>query len=261
MIKVTLMLKHITLFFYIILFPTLALAQNSNNPYLNALPNWQNVLTNYVDGQGRTDFKALAKNPADLNAFVSAIEKVSPQTHAELFTNRAQVLAYHVNAYNALAMHGIIDRGIPKNISSLRKRASFFRFRKITIGGKKTNLYHYENKIIRPLDEPRTHFALNCMVRDCPRLPQQAFTEGNLEQMLQSVSVEFFNKDKHLTIDNNKKTVRVSKIMDFYTKDFVASGKSDDLIGYINLFRNNKIPADYRVKYMKYDWTVNQQPS
>ncbi len=254
------MLKRFTLLICIIFVPALAAAQNSANPYLDALPNWQNVLTKYVDEQGRTNFKGIAEDPVDLNAFVSAIGKVSPDTHAELFTNRAQILSYHVNAYNALAMFGIIDRGIPNNLSSLRKKASFFRFRKVTIGGKKTNLFHYENKIIRPLDEPRMHFALNCMVKDCPRLPQQAFTENNFEQLLQSVSVEFFNKDKHLTIDSNNKTVEVSKIMDFYTKDFVSSGKANDLIGYINLFSNSKIPAEYTVKYKKYDWTVNVQP-
>lgn len=259
MTQVTHMIKRLFLFLCIFFFSTLAVAQS--NPYLDALPNWQKVLTNFVDDQGRVNFKGLASNPADLITFVAATQQVSPQTHPGLFASRAQTLAYHINAYNAQAMYGILDRDIPKDISGLAKQASFFRFRGILLGGKKTNLYHYENKVIRPLDEPRLHFALNCMVRDCPRLPRQAFTEANLEQMLDSVSVEFLNKDKYVLVDQNKKTVWVSKIMDFYTKDFVPSGKADDLIGYINLYRNNKIPADYRVKYKKYDWTVNQQPS
>ena len=98
------------------------------------------------------------------------------------------------------------------------------------------------------------------MVRDCPRLPQQVFTEENLENMLQSLSLEFLNTEKHVEVDDDKKTVNVSAILDFYTKDFVESGKRNDLIGYINLFRTEKIPDDYKVKYMKYDWTVNIQP-
>lgn len=259
-----LMFKHLTLFFFIIFFSTLAVAQDvgkSANPYLDALPNWQNVLTRHVDDQGRVNFWGIVDDPDDLLAFVWSIQQVSPQTHKELFASREQILAYHINAYNALAMYGVLERGIPKNFSSLAKRASFFRFREVIIGGDKTNLYHYENKIIRPLDEPRTHFALNCMVKDCPRLPRRAFTEKNLEEMLQSASIEFLNKEKYVVLDQDKKVVQVSKIMDFYTKDFVASGKANDLIGYINLFRSNKIPADYSVKYKKYDWTINQQPS
>ena len=257
------MFKYLIAFFCYTLFSISISAQDVTeeaNPYLNELPKWQNVLTQYVDEQGRTDFHGVAKNPGDLNAFVEAIGQVSPDTHKDLFTTREQVIAYHINAYNALAMHGIVERKIPKGFSSFLKRASFFRYRKVLIGGKKTNLYHYENRVIRPLDEPRTHFALNCMVRDCPRLPQQVFTEENLEGMLQSLSVEFLNKDKHVELDDDKKTVKVSAILDFYTKDFVSSGKRNDLLNYINPFRTNKIPADYKVKYMKYDWTVNIQP-
>ena len=195
------MLKRFTFFLFIFFFSSIALAQGVNNPYLNALPNWQNVLTKHVDDQGRINFWGVVDDPDDLIAFVSAIQQVSPETHKELFTNREQILSYHVNAYNALAMYGVLDRGIPKNFSSLRKRASFFRFRKVIIGGKKTNLYHYENKVIRPYCEPRMHFALNCMVKDCPRLPKQAFTEQNLEEMLQASSVEFLNREKYVALD------------------------------------------------------------
>lgn len=258
------MFKFIFSTFVFTFFSTIALAEESNNipnPYLDSLSNWQNVLINYVDEEGRTDFQGVANNPADLDAFIMAIGKVSPATHKELFTTRKQILAYHMNSYNALAMHGVIERGIPKGFSSFFKRASFFRYRKVIIGGKKTNLYHYENRVIRPLDEPRTHFALNCMVRDCPRLPKQVFTEENLEEMLQSLSIEFLNSEKHVEVDLTNKTVWVSAILDFYTKDFVRSGKANDLIYYINLFRIEEIPADYQVKFMEYDWTVNISPS
>lgn len=238
----------------------LAYSADSSNPYLAALPQWADTLQNYVDQQGRIDFYALAKQPASLAAFVEAIAAVSPASHPGLFPNRAAVLAYHANAYNALAMQGVLERDIPKNFSSLVKRASFFKFRSVVIGGKKTNLYDYENKVIRPLGEARMHFVLNCMVRDCPRLPQQTFQAETLEQDLQAASVEFFNKDKHIRVDPAQQKVYLSGIMKFYTKDYVASGKNQDLIAYVNQFTNTPIPEEYRVKFIKYDWTVNQQP-
>ena len=49
--------------------------------------------------------------------------------------------------------------------------------------------------------------------------------------------------------------------MKFYTKDYVESGKKQDLIAYVNQFRDEKIPEDYKVKFIKYDWTINQQPA
>ncbi|MBX2848043.1 MAG: DUF547 domain-containing protein [Acidiferrobacterales bacterium] len=237
---------------------TNALAQQ--NPYLDALPAWQTTLTKFVDEQGRTDFRALANDHAELSTFLAAIEQVSPKSHPALFPTKADILAYHINTYNALAMWGVIEREIPDNFSTLWKRASFFKFRKVRIGGKKTNLYDYENKVIRKLNEPRIHFVLNCMVKDCPRLPQTIFTAQDLEQQLQDASIEFFNKDLHIQIDEAAEEVALSGIMKFYTKDYVASGKKQDLIPYVNQYREDKIPLDYKVSFIDYDWTVNQQP-
>ena len=238
-----------------------ASAQQSTdgNPYLNQMPQWQKVLEQYVDEEGRVDFINLSKNTTELDAFVDAIALVSPANNPELFDTQSKVLAYHANAYNALAMKGVIDRNIPKNFSSLVKRASFFKFRKVTIGGKKTDLYNYENKVIRPLGEARMHFVLNCMVKDCPRLPRTPFIAERLEQDLQSAAVEFFNKEKHIQIDHEKQELRLSGIMKFYTKDYVASGKKQDLLEYVNQFREVNVPNNYKVKFIKYDWTINQQ--
>lgn len=233
----------------------------AENPYNNAFPAWQNILAKHVDAEGRIDFVSLKNQSDDLEKFVKAIEQVSPEANPDLFPSKNEVIAYHVNAYNALAMWGVLERDIPKNFSSLLKRASFFKFRKVVIGGKTTNLLDYETKVIRPLGEARTHFALNCMVKDCPRLPQTAFNAATLDQELEAASREFFAKDKHILIKSDKKEVHLSGIMKFYTKDYVPSGKKQDLVAYVNQFRDDKIPEEYKVKFIKYDWTINQQPA
>ena len=228
--------------------------------YQKAVQSWNKVLQQYVDNQGRTDFITLAKSPQDLKFYVDFVARVSPTTHPELFKTKELILAYHINTYNALAMYGVLDRGIPKAFDGFFKRASFFKFRKIIIGGKKTSLYDYENKVIRPLNEPRAHFALNCMVKDCPRLPQRAFVAEKLDEDLNKLTYEFFSKPKHLRRDQKKKTVYVSAILDFYTKDFVPSGKASDLGQYINQYVTDPIPDSFRIKFIDYDWTINQQP-
>lgn len=233
---------------------------HAESQYAEALSAWHRTLTRFVDEQGRVNFVELADDLDDLRSFVQFVEANSPSSNPSLFPTREHVLAYHINAYNALAMMGVIERGIPKNFSSFFKRASFFKFRKIVIGGKKTNLYDYENKVIRPLDEPRLHFALNCMVRDCPRLPMKPFTADELEQQLESVTLEFFSKPKHITIDSEKRVLRVSSILDFYTKDFVASGKRKDLGQYIDPYVTEDVSSGYKIQYIDYDWTINQQP-
>ena len=224
------------------------------------LEHWNYVLQNYVDDEGRTDFRALANDRQALDQYVEFVANISPKNNPELFQNTDHVLAYHINTYNALAMHGVIERGIPEGFNSFFKRASFFKFHKVMIGGETTSLYDYENKVIRPLGEARVHFVLNCMVRDCPRLPREPFLADTLETQLESASREFFSKDKHIRIDHDKKQLWLSEILDFYTEDFVGKNRSQLLIDYVNDFIDEPVPEDYRVKFIDYDWTINQQP-
>ena len=241
----------------IVAYPVMAA---NHDEYQAALAGWSRTLQNFVDEQGRTDFKALASNTDDLRRFVDFIETTSPASHPQLFATADEALAYHINAYNALAMYGVISEEIPKDFDGFFKRLRFFKLRSVVIGGRKTSLYDYENKVIRPLEEPRVHFALNCMVRDCPRLPQQPFLADMLEQQLETAAMEFFAKEKHIRIDAEKRILYVSKILDFYTEDFVSSGNARDLAEYVNQYAKMAIPEGYRVKFINYDWTINQQP-
>ena len=249
------------LFFW---FTTITLMATANlaqaNAYTTALPAWAETLERFVDEDGRINFIELAKDTSRLDEFVEAVGQVSPENNPELFSTSSEVLAYHINSYNALAMKGVIERDIPKNFSSLLKRASFFKFRGVTIGTKRTNLYDYENKVIRPLGEARVHFVLNCMVVDCPRLPNTVFTADNLEQDLQAATVEFFNNQKYIQVNDDKKQAWLSRLMKFYTKDYVPTGDKQALISYVNQYREQAIPQAYKVKFLDYDWTINQQP-
>ena len=232
----------------------------TSDDYESAVAAWARVLKQYVDAEGRTDFIALAENTAELKHYVDVVAEYGPDSNPADFADRNAVLAYHANTYNALAMYGVIEEGIPDGFNSFFKRAGFFKFRDVRIDGRDTNLYDYENRVIRPLDEPRMHFALNCMVRDCPRLPMRPFSVAELDAELEAATWEFFRKPLHLRIDHDKQRVYVSAILDFYTKDFVPSGRSRDLGDYINRYRDEPLPADYKIRFIKYDWTINQQP-
>ena len=232
----------------------------AESAYEQAIESWGKVLREFVDEQGRTDFKRLATQREDLDFVVSVIADFGPNSNPAFFDTQEKVLAYHINSYNVLAMHGVIEEGIPKAFNSFFKRAGFFRFRKVRLDGDTTNLYDYENKVIRKFNEPRIHFALNCMVKDCPRLPREPFREDRLETQLESAAREFFDKDTHFFRNVAKSEVWVSEILDFYTEDFAPSGKANDLIPFINHYVDDKIPPGWRVKFIDYDWTINQQP-
>jgi len=250
------MLKHVLIVLCLLASHTGLAADD----YAAALRDWAVVLDKFVDDQGRVAFAELANDRHDLDQFVGYLARINPANAPHEFDTSEKVMAYHINAYNALAMHGVIEKGIPTDFDSFFRRAGFFKFRKVIVGGQKTSLYDYENKVIRPLGEPRVHFALNCMVRDCPRLPRKPFVADELDRQLQAATLYFFGNDKHLRIENDKREVLVSEILRFYTEDFIQSNKQQDLIEYINQYRADVIPADYKVRFIPYDWTINNQP-
>jgi hypothetical protein len=218
---------------------------------------WARVLDVYVDEQGRVDFHRLAASPAELTAYVDYIAAVSPRSTPDVFATADARLAHYLNSYNALAMYNVIDTGIPRSLAGFFRKFKFFYWRKSNVGGEKISLYSYENDVIRPLGDARVHFALNCMAVACPRLPQVPFTAKSVQRQLDAAARRFFTEARHIRVDHARRTVAVSEILDFYTDDFLA--KDPSLIAYINRYRDDRIPEDYAVEFIDYDWTVNSQ--
>ena len=217
---------------------------------------WARVLERFVDDAGRVDFAGMARDRADLDRFVAWVYAVSPASTPRRFPTREHALAYHLNAYNALAMYNVLERGIPQSLAGLEK-VDFFVLRKLTVGGIALSLHAYENEVIRPLGEERVHFALNCMVRGCPRLPRVPFHAENLDESLAAEARRFIGEPRNVRVDPARRAVHLSGIFDLYTEDFLAVAPS--LIAYINRHRAERIPEDYKVFFNPYDWTVNRQ--
>jgi hypothetical protein len=217
---------------------------------------WTKVLTRYVDDAGRIDFDALRQNHVDLDRVVAFIAAVDPDSQPQRFPDKHSRLAFYINAYNALAMYGVVQVGVPESLSGLTK-FTFFYLRTFTIGGKSISLYTFENDVIRPLGEERIHFALNCMVVSCPRLPRVAFSATKLDAQLDAAARAFIGETRNVYLDPGKREVWLSAIFDFYTADFLAHAPS--LIAYVNLYRAAQVPADFKVRFLEYHWTVNHR--
>jgi len=137
------------------------------------------------------------------------------------------------------------------------RKFTFFYLRTFTVGGRSISLYNFENDVIRPLGEQRVHFALNCMVVSCPRLPRTAFSANMLDRQLDAAARAFIGEDRNVRADAAKREIWLSAIFDFYTKDFLAHAPS--LVAYVNRYRVGKLPPDLTVRFLDYDWTVNER--
>src|SRR4029450_9257343 len=143
--------------------------------------------------RGPIDFRAVAADPADLDAFVGWIATVSPERDRARFPTAADRLAYYLNAHHAPAMYAVLPSGrLPKD------RIRFFLLTGLDVGRRPTSLYTLENDVIRPLGEPRVQLALNCMVRSCPRLPRQPFEAAQLDAQLDRAARQFLNEERNV---------------------------------------------------------------
>lgn len=77
---------------------------------------------------------------------------------------------------------------------------------------------------------------------------------------------EFVGEKRNVDVDNASKTVTLSKIFDWFSKDFVryekAKGNPDgSRIDYVNRYRGSlpKVPRGYAIKFFEYDKGVNRQ--
>ena len=215
-----------------------------------AVVGYARVLQRFVTDQGEVDFSALRDDRADLDRYVAFVAK----TPATSFTNADDRLAHYINSYNALSMYNVIDSGIPTTHAGLNK-VRFFVLKKFLVGGEATSLYRYENDVIRKLNEPRIHFALNCSAVSCPVLPRVPFEGNKLEAQLQDETLKFFARAENLKLDAATKTVFVNAILRFYSEDFVP-GHGPNLIAYINRYLPEKMPEDYALRFIDYDWTI-----
>lgn len=222
---------------------------------LDPATSWSKVLEAYVDERGQVDFERLAADRTELDEFVGFVSRIAPWSHPERFPTESDRLAYHINAYNALAMRGVLDDGVPAKLGFL-KRASFFKGTKHTIGGRRMSLHAYENEVIRDFGDPRIHFAINCMSASCPRLLRHPFDPRRLEQQLESAAFEFFNSDRHVRVAPDRGRVFFSEILKWFADDFVGEQEAGSLIEYANRYRSQPIPESYEVSFIDYDWTV-----
>jgi hypothetical protein len=180
------------------------------------------------------------------------------QTDAGKFSDRNELLTFWINAYNALAIQGILNGSSPKSFFG---KIGFFYNDKYDVGGLVTNLYDLEHKILRPLGEPRIHFAIVCASQSCPLLSAEAFAADRLEKQLDDSARRFINDTTRNRFDREKKTAHLSKIFDWFEKDFEQH--SGSVTRYVARYVNDPELAreltdgQYRIKYLDYRWGLN----
>ncbi len=219
--------------------------QTSNKPPFNH-DKWDRLLRKYVSAAGKVNYKGIKTDKATLESYLKELEENPIQDN----WSKAKKMAYWINAYNAFTVKMIVDNYPVSSITKLHGGKPWD-YKWIKLNGQTYNLNNIENDILRPVyKDSRIHFAVNCAAQSCPPLLNQAWTESNLNQLMDKQAIAFINNPKFNTI--KKSEVEISKIFEWYAVDFGI------IIDYLNKYSNTKIDRNAKVKYKEYDWNLNE---
>ncbi|MDC7999583.1 DUF547 domain-containing protein [Aequorivita todarodis] len=209
---------------------------------------WDKLLKKYVDDEGMVNYKGFKKDEAKLNEYLQMLSEKNPTDDWSV----QELLAYYINLYNAATVKLIVENYPVKSIKDIDGAWTKGR---VAVGDKMLSLGGIENGILRKMNEPRIHFAINCASISCPKLLDEAYTAAKINEQLERATGVFINSDKNEISASNPK---VSSIFDWYAKDYKVNGKQD-VIGFINKYSNTKINPGATLSYKNYNWELNEQ--
>ena len=216
---------------------------------------------------GRVDYAALRSDPR-LPRYLAQLAATDP---AALATD-ADRLALWLNAYNAYTLQLIVEKQPEKSITEIGRgglvlgqifKTTAWDLPIAVVGGKKFTLNQIEHETIRArFKDARAHFALNCASGSCPVLRVEAYEAGKLESQLDEQAELFLRDSARNQFDLAKKTARLSQIFSWYGGDFGAGPHAALLAAakYAAPEVRRAIeaaPADWRVEFLAYDWSLN----
>jgi len=209
---------------------------------------WDKLLKKHVNSKGLVDYKGFQKDSADLEAYLDMLANQDPSNAWSV----QELLAYYINLYNAQTVK-LINENYP--LESIKDIQGAWTKGRARVDGRELSLGGIENGILRKMNEPRIHFAINCASISCPKLLSEAYTAAKINEQLDKATTEFINSDKN---EINPSNPKISSIFKFYPKDFEVDGETD-IAGYINKYSKTKIDAGATLSYKEYDWSLNEQ--
>ncbi|MCF6223078.1 MAG: DUF547 domain-containing protein [Flavobacteriaceae bacterium] len=208
-----------------------------------------NIFLNEYVSNGKVDYTAIKENPEKLNNLLMlANNSIVSEKDALVYQS------FWINSYNLAVIKGIIDN---YPLKSPLDKAGFFDGIEYDIAGKSITLNDIEHKLLRAkFNDARFHFVLVCGAIGCPPLIKDAYLPNTLDAQMETQTKIALN-GSFLKVNTKKKRVQASEIMKWYKEDFTMHGMTE--IDFINKYRTEKIPKNYKLTYFTYNWNLNKQ--
>lgn len=237
---------------------------------------WNALLSKHVkvapDGNSsRVDYRGMAADQVALDTWLKAVAAV-PETEYKQWP-KAQRLAFLINGYNAWTVQLVLSKY--PDLKSIKDLGSIFQspWKKkfILLFGQELALDDIEHGLIRArgaFDDPRIHAAVVCASIGCPMLRDEAFTAVKLDVQLDDGMRRFLADTSRNRFDVASEKLEVSKIFDWYGKDFEQGHKGFDSLKTtfsryaMQLAKSPETQerirqGDYKLNFLDYDWRLN----
>lgn len=224
---------------------------------------WDRLLKKYVDPAGMVDYAAWKESREDQASLDAYLNQLSAAAIAPDSPREAQ-LAFWINAYNAVTVKGILREYPTTSIRNHTARLFGYNIWKdlqLLVEGKAYSLEAIEHEVLRPMGEPRIHFAIVCASRGCPRLLDEAYVGERLDEQLTGNAQAFFADPTKFRLNADR--VEVSPILKWFATDFGpdANAQLQTIARYLPESARQALGGGgLRIQYQEYDWALNDKP-
>ncbi|XP_072118290.1 uncharacterized protein [Mobula birostris] len=242
------------------------------------------LFSEHITSDGKiVDYQSMAANPV----FEEYCQHTTQLQHIDISSlSRIKKLAFFINLYNILVIHGNIKSGPPRNAW---QRYQFFNSISYKIGGKVFSLNDIQNGVLRgnrkgpaqvtkPFSkndqrlkvalegvEPLIHFALNYGAISCP--PIKIYAAEDVDNQLKISAEAFLDCADGCQVNVSRKEVGLSQIFKQYKIDF--GGTNEKLLKWVlehlqdspkkkalkELLDHGKV----KIVYFLFDWSTNSK--
>jgi hypothetical protein len=181
-------------------------------------------------------------NQARLQAQIKLLKTV------KVPSNRFEKLAFWINAYNFFTIVDVTSNLPVKSMKDIGWKKSHH-----NVNGINYSLDHIEHKIIRPMLDPRIHFAVNCASVSCPGLKATPFTSQGIRLELSQQTQNALKNPLHLRLNDGDLTA--TKLFDWFGEDFDNSFYKNPE-GFIKKYAPFSLQKDIEL-WIDYNWQLN----
>ncbi len=232
---------------------------------------WRDVLSKYVK-EGLVDYEKLVQNQSDLDRFLCQLTWHGPASRPAMFKSPQQVLAYWINAYNALALAGAVAQYPCERLYG--QSGDFDSFEKnvlCRVDRRALTLRQVRDQAYRAADgDPRVLVALSGPAMGWAKLAGKPYVPQSLDKQLRQ-AVQAVLGDRTLTrIEHESKTLKLPGAIytarDRYIELYRSTFNTDagNLINALMIFANRlqrqrlNTAIGYRVEQTKFDSRLNK---